>query len=322
MRIALLALPLLLACNAGSTDSDDDTGDTEEPAPEFDPDDPGIHLSLTLGAVHMMGQPIELAAGVVFPTAREDFDVEDADEIPLDTCVVTDNTQVAECAGPDDCAPEQQCVPEYDNDGAPVAGSEHCETPRDPLDGGPITLSSGSSTLALAYNPGQSGGYTTAGGDGSLPEGTLEFGTTYDVSGEGSADLGLGPITGSIPLPEQLVLTSPAMTDVGWGMQGLVIDPTADLSLTWTGTASGPLTLTLSGGSMTGDSGGITCRVQDDGEFTISADLVSGVPLGDMAMLNTLTLDRASEGEATADGLTIDRLDTKQTLLIFVGVDG
>lgn len=308
-------LALALACNGTNPDG------TEEELPVFNPDDPGVHMFLMLGNIEMMASPIELAVAGFGPAAREDFEAEDADTTPLDGCVFVAATEpVGECSGPEDCAPEQECVPDYDDDGSPEPGSEHCETPRSLMDVGPLNLEGPSAgPLTLTYNASQDGAYTKAGTDGTLPGGTLAFDTTYSFSGSGDSAQGIGPFSGEVYLPERLALTSPAYQDVGMGMQGIKVNPTANLALTWSGSSEGDLTVELAGGSMGGDTGSIHCRLVDDGAYTIPAAMVSQVPLGDMAFFNMLTLKRNTRGDAEADGLTIPKIDTTQSLILFVG---
>ena len=319
-RLLPLALILVAGCLGDDSGKNaDDTG-SQEDVPVFEPDDPGVYMFLTLGGIEMMGQPMELAMGGFAPAAREDFELGGADDTPIDTCeVVSLETPVGECVTDDDCAPEQQCVSDYDDEGSPEPGSEHCETPRDFIDVGSVTLGGASSgPLTLSYNAGQSGAYTTAGGDGTVAAGTMTYDTTYTLSGDGDAAQGLGALTGELYMPSQLVITSPAMGDVGMGMEGITISSTLDLSLTWAGSSDGVLKLDLAGASFTGDTGGIHCVLEDDGAFTIPAAMVAEAHLGEMAMLNMLTLERATTGSAQADGLSITALETTQTLLLFV----
>jgi hypothetical protein len=323
----LLPLAALLAvgCQGGFGDKpsddtgSDDTGSEEDP-PVFDPENPGVYLFLTLGGLEMMGQPMELALGGFAPAAREDFEADEDDDTPLGTCVVvSQTTPVGECVTNEDCAPEQQCVPDYDDEGNPEPGTEHCETPRDLMDVGPMTLEGANGgALTLSYNSGQSGAYTVTGTDGSLNAGTLAYDTTYTFYGDGDSAQGLDGFSGEVDMPPQLALTSPALGDVGWGMQGVTVSTSADLTLTWTGSSDGLLNVDLSGASFDGDSGAIHCVAEDDGEFTIPATMVAEAHLGEMAMLNLLTLERATEGSAEGGGLTIAAVDTTQTLLIFV----
>ncbi|MFH1463442.1 MAG: hypothetical protein ABIO70_03565 [Pseudomonadota bacterium] len=325
IRMLPLAALLAAACQGDTDDqrSDDtssgDTGSEEQP-PVFDPDDPGVYMFLTLGGLEMMGQPMELAVAGFAPAAREDFEADDADDTPLDTCVVvSQTTPVGECVTSEDCAPEQECVPDYDDDGNPEPGSEHCETPRDLMDVGPLTLEGANTgTLTLTYNSGQSGAYTVAGTDGTVNAGTLAYDTTYTFSGDGDPAKGLEGFSGEVYMPSQLVLTAPAMGDVGWGMEGITASTTADLALAWTGSSDGVVNVDLAGASFDGSSGAIHCVVEDDGAFTIPAAMVAEANLGELAMLNMLTLERATEGRAAGGGLSITAVDTTQTLLVFV----
>jgi hypothetical protein len=320
IRMLPFAALLALGCKGDLDDtSADDTG-SQPDLPVFDPEDPGVYMFLTLGGLEMMGQAMELALGGFMPAAREDFDQAQADDTPIDSCVVvSQETPVGECVTDEDCAPEQQCVPDYDDEGNPEPGSEHCATPRDLIDVGSMTLEGANSgAMTLSYNMGQSGAYTVAGTDGTVNPGTLAYDVTYTFSGAGDSAQGLGAFTGEIYMPAQLTLTSPPMGDVGMGMQGIAVSTSSDLTLNWTGSSDGVLKVDLAGASFTGDSGAIHCVLTDDGEHTIPADMVAAAQLGDLAMLNMLTLERATTGSAEGEGLSMAAVDTTQTLLIFV----
>jgi hypothetical protein len=322
------------ACDGGNSANDEDAGpdgsadadtdaDSDTDSDEFDPDDPGIHLFLSLGSILMMSQPVEMAIGGFLPTAREDFDeVPAGEEIPLDTCRVYEEVAATPtCEDASDCAPEQECVPDYDDGGAPIPGTEHCATPREPLDLGPFTVEGfATGSIEMSYNAGQSGAYTAPGTDGTLPAGTLVFDTTYTFHGDGSAEHDLGPFTGEIYVAPALELVSPPMVELPMGgMFGIEANPAEELALEWTGeNADGELFISLAGGSASGDGGSIECRVSDDGEFTIPAEMVEAAQLGDIAFLNMLTIDRRATGTASGDGLTFRAIDAIQTSLINV----
>ncbi len=324
MRPLSLALVLLaLGCNPDDTGKSADDTAPDEDIPVFDPENPGTYMFLTLGGFEMMGQPMELALGGFMPAAREDFDVDSGDDTPIDTCeVVPETAEEGECVTDDDCAEEQECVPDYDDKGSPIAGSEHCSTPRDPIDVGPFTLEGASTgAMTFAYNAGQSGAYTPSGSDGTLNAGTLAYDVTYTFTGDGDAAQDLGALSGEVYMPPQLALTTPPMVDVGMGMMGISVTPETDLALAWNGSSDGVVKVDLAGASFTGESGAIHCVLSDDGEHTIPADMVAEAKLGELAMLNVLTLERATQGEAVADGLTMSAIDTTQTLLMFVQVE-
>ncbi len=308
-------------------DDDEPNGD-QEPEREFNPDDPGIHMFLDMGALLMMGDPMELCAGGFMPAAREDFDSpEDGEEIPLNTCVVVTQGDGPgpECTTDADCYPEQVCEPRYDNDEQPIPDSEHCVTPRDLMDVGPLTITGfNGGPQTLQYNPGQQGAYTTADpGDGQLPPGTIAYDTTYTIEGGGDPAQGLGPFEGEIRVGPQLQLTSPPMTDVMGGMPGIQVNPNQDLVLEWTGEdQDGELRITLSGASMMGDDGSIECRVTDDGKFTIPQEKVAAANLGDMAFLNMLNIERLGTGFVAGEGMTHHEIGMIQGLMLNVAVGG
>lgn len=312
--------------NDAGTDTDTDTdsdadADTDQ---EFNPDDPGFHLFVNLGSVYMMNQPIEMAIAGFLPTAREDFDEEpEAQQMDLDTCRVAEEVApTPTCDDNEDCAPEQQCVPDYDSDsGEPIPGTEHCETPREPLDMGPFTIEGfATGPIEMAYNPGQSGAYTAPGSDGTVPAGTLAFDTTYTFYGDGNPDEGLGEFTGEMFVPPAMELTSPPLVPLAMeGLYGIEADPAEDLTLEWSGeNPSGEILISLTGSNLSGEGGSIECRVSDDGEFTIPADMVEAAQLGDMAFLNNLMIDRKGVGTASGDGLTYHAIELVQTSLINV----
>jgi len=306
-----------------STDADADT-DTDSDSDSdagFNPDDPGINLTLMIGSVYMMNTPIELATGILWTTAREDFDEADAEEIPLDTCILdTGETPVPECDGNEDCAPEQSCLPEYDDGGEPIPGTESCVTPRDPMDLGPFTVDGfETGPITLAYNAGQSGAYTPDGaGDGTLPTGTVSYDVTYTITGDGGGVEGLGAYEGELYVAPAMSLTAPPLVEMGMeGMYGIEASTAAELALEWTGeNPDGDITLTIAGGQSDGTS--VVCRVADDGAFTIPADMMAQSGLGAIAFFNMLTIDRRGTGHASGDGLTFGAIEAVQTSIINV----
>jgi hypothetical protein len=306
----------------GDTDADSD-GDSDVDTDidtEFNPDDPGIHVFVTMGSVLMMSQPVALAVGGFMPAAREDFDPPpDVTEIPLDTCVVVAEqpAPVPQCDGDEDCFPEQVCQPDYDDNNQPIPGTEHCVTPRDLMDVGPFTMTGFiGGPLTFNYNPNQSGAYTTANpGDGQVPPDAIAYDTTYVFEGDGDLAQGLGAFHGEIYVAPDLQLTSPPMVELPMGgMYGIEADPTQDLVLEWTGqNPDGELTLSL---ASTGTP--IECRVADDGAFTIPQAMVEAAGLGNVAFFNMLTIDRRGTGWAAGEGVTFHNVEMVQTLLLNV----
>jgi len=287
----------------------------------FDPERPGISMSFTVGAALLMGQPTTFAAGAFMATAREDLEPPPSKPlVPLETCEVSETTYTPSCKGPQDCAPEQQCVPETDMNGAAIPNSEHCATPRSPIDVGPFTVSGfASGPKTMAYNAQQNGAYTTPGGDGTVPHADVAFDTTYTFEGEGDSAQGLGPFSGSVRLAPELVLTSPPQVQTQMGVPAIEASVTQDLTLVWSGSDPGAeVTITLAGGSFNGESHSVVCRTADAGGFTIPAAMVQAAQLGDMAFLNMLTIERPTSGSVTGDGITHHDIGTIQTAVINV----
>lgn len=287
----------------------------------FDPDNPGVRMVFDVGVALMMGQPATFAAGAFMHTGREDVDPPpEPAKVPLETCEETEVVYTATCSGPGDCPPDQQCVPETDMDGNPIPNSEHCATPRTPMDVGPFTMEGfASGPKTMAYNPGQNGAYTTPGGDGTIPYADLAFDATYTFSGDGDASQGLGAFSGELYLSPEIKLTSPEMVTLPIGFDGIQVSETEDLTLEWDGSDPGAeLTITLTGSSMSGESHTITCRTADSGSFTIPAAMVQAAMLGDMAFLNMLTFERTDEGTVSGDGITSHRIGAVQTAVINV----
>lgn len=306
--------------DAGREDADVDAPDWGLPCPDpaagFDPTEPGVQLFFTLGDTVMMGQSIALAAGGFLPAAREDFRPDDPPaEIPLDGCIVGGSTtHVRECTTNEECAPEQQCVPETDASGNPIPDTGVCETPRETIDVGPFTCAGfAGGDQTFQYNPGQSGAYTST-ADGTLPAGTLAYDTTYECTGDGAGASGVGRYRFEQYLPDEFALTSPETEIGGMGFPVLPVDTTAALALEWTG-GDGTSELAL---NLTGRDGGISCRVVDDGAFTIPAEMVTAAGLAGMAFVNILEMRRERTGVVCGEGITVGEVNATMALLINV----
>jgi hypothetical protein len=117
--------------------------DENEVPDEFDPSNPGYTVEFFFADINMMGSPTAMIAGYVMKTAREDLDEEyEGPTYMIDTCVLGEEPpREPECESDADCAPEQKCVPDYDDQGNPEPNTEHCATPdRESLDVGPIKI--------------------------------------------------------------------------------------------------------------------------------------------------------------------------------------
>jgi hypothetical protein len=307
------------------TDNDGDTsGDLPCPDPDasFDEDGPGVYLSFTLLYVDVMGQAMGATYGLVLPTAREDFDPYGPvnEEIPLDTCVPAAAVEyVPACATDEDCAPEQVCVPLTGSEDEPIPDSKHCETPRDPIDVGPMDALGFdvSGAVTYAYNPDESGAYTIEGAGRQISDPTIiAYDTEYSVTGDGGGDRGLGAFYASFYMPEFLEITAPERVSTTFG-EAIEVDPTEDLTLEWAGgNPDGELRLELVGGGTTEPGTPYSCRVADDGEFTIPADVLQELHLGPMAFFNMWTLTRKGTGEICGEGITAGRTYCAQIVTI------
>lgn len=287
-----------------------------DPEAEFDPSAPGVHMFFTIGDTVMMGQSIALAAGGFLPAAREDFDPPDPPpHIPLDECVVGGGgTHVRECTTNEECAPEQQCVPETDASGNPIPDTGVCETPREPIDLGPFTctgFTGGDQTFQ--YNPGQNGAYTST-ADGTLPAGVLAYDTTYTCAGDAAGASGVGRYRLELYVPERLAITSPEPVMGPGGFPVLDVVTNEALALEWTG-GDGESELSV---NLTGRDGGISCRVTDDGAFTIPADMVASAGLAGFAFVNILEIRRERTGVVCGEGITDGEITCTEALLLNV----
>ncbi len=320
---------LLIGCGGSKSEKDGGPGDAaaghdagaqedagedagEDAAPNLpcpDPDagfnetDPGIQIQFTVGSISMMGQAMGIAAGIVWPSAREDFAVTDAGAATqaLDTCEdVSSTTTTPQCVTKADCAPEQDCVQDTDSSGSPITGSEHCETPRTPMDVGPFTVDGfDGGPLTFSYNTAQSGAYTAT-SDGSLPAGSFAFDADYVIRGNGDPKQGLGRFRGTFHLPADMQITSPPIGQSTLGTPLIKIDPNKDLHLEWTGSnPEGTVTI-----NMSSISGSITCLVKDDGAFDVPVEFVKLVSQGGIAFWHMLELQRNGYGKMCGEGVT------------------
>ncbi len=333
--VAVVALTLTAGC--GSSDGGTSPGGTAGAgggtggsggaaggsggASTFDPQNPGLRMSFSIGVALLMGESKAFAGGAFTITGREDVaPAAQTPQVPMETCQVTTTEYTPSCTGQQDCAAEQQCVPETDANGSAIPNSNHCATPRTPLNVGPFTVTGfASGPKTLTYNSGQKGAYTTPGGDGSIDASELAFGTTYSFQGNGDSSQKLGAFTGQVRLGPQMQLTQPAMVTLPSGMSGIQASVSQDLVLAWSGSDPGAeVVITLTGASMSGAGATVTCRTADKGTFTIPAAMVQAAQLGDTAFFNMLNIQRTVAGTVSGDGLTSSEISTLQTALLNV----
>lgn len=289
----------------------------DDPEPGFNESSPGFHLFVDLGVAVLMGQNVGFAVAGFMPTAREDYCNEPPGlELALDTCTTEGSVKLLpQCQTKADCAPEQDCQPETDNNGSPIPGTEQCVTARQLINVGPFTMQGfATGPQTFQYNAGQSGAYTIT-SDGQIPPEWLAWDADYTFSGAGDASKGIGPFQGSVHVPPQLVLTAPPQVPLPMGgMPGLEVNPMQDLELRWQGgTGQSELVLNLSGG-MSGKTA--SCRVKNDGSFTVPSAVLQQIQLGDIAFLNMMEMTTEVAGQASGTGLTRTRVTVTQALTI------
>ncbi len=286
----------------------------------FNPDDPGYNIFFQIMTMEVFGQQMAMAFGVIMKTAREDLEPEEEEaEQELDTCVFLAGTEepTPSCTSKEDCAPEQECLPETDNNGNPIAGTERCVTPnRESLDRGPVTITGfNGGPATFLYEPNDQVYKKDGTGDGSIDAALLAFNTTYELSGAGQDDL--AAFSGAIFMPPALALVSPEATTGGsLPFPTVTIDPSIDLTVQWAeANPGGVLDLTV-----TGEQGSVVCRVNDDGEFTVPADLLSQITFGTgfNAMANNLILDRKYSEPMSGATVTAGTFNTEEMVMYII----
>lgn len=187
------------------------------------------------------------------------------------------------------------------------------------MDIGPLTVEGFvNGPIELVADPQQSHGYVVPGG-GTIPASDFAFDTTYRLSGEGDPDKGIGAFEGQVDLGPELLITSPPL-EQGSGfppVPSIAVNPDEDLVLAWSGSvAGGEVSLELTAADMGATRGHIKCRVSDTGSFTIPADRVKALDLGDTPFLNNLNIERTVKGAVTGEGITVGKVTARQVLLV------
>jgi len=297
-----------IALDNNATNGDIVNGDEEMDANSsevFDPQNPGLTVQLIISSLAMMGQTTNLANITVHPTAREDVVPGGKQEIPLDTCRLASSGIVSgtKCQSYADCGPEQIC----DTDKGNV-----CRTPNAKLlNVGPISVSGFSAgKKEFLYNANQKGVYTENGaGDGRVAG--VDFNTTYVISGKGDSSQGLGPFSGSLKVPSAFKVLTPAIVpDPKMHFPVVNIDPSQDLKITWDSSKDANVAITL---IMSGPKDSVTCRMKNDGEFTLNKTniqalgLSTGQTIMDL-MKNKLEIKMDVKAPIEGDGITFGEM--------------
>lgn len=325
--------------------AEDPTDTEEEPAeqpdenttPEnFNPENPGYFVEFMIIDVNMANQPQTMAIGYFMKAAREDLNPHSFDESTLDTCTFGEAVEsVPQCASKDDCAPEQDCVPEYDDNGNAYPNSEHCETlGRESLDVGPVMISGfNGGPYQFAFEPGDQAYKLNGTGDGSIPGDMIAYGVDYTISGENMLPEDLTSLSATFTMPPSFAISEPApQTNTAGGFGDIInVTPGEPLTIKWAGNNGfGYIDVNFVVMKSLMEQVSITCRMIDDGEFTIPAEYTSemqlsqggdsGNPFGDMlGMMNIITVNRHVESPITGKGITAGSFSAEQMVLYTLG---
>jgi len=316
--------------------ADSDASGEEQPKPEPDPQDnfdiehPGWTVEFNIIDTEMMGQGTSMAVGYFMKTAREDLEAEAAEDTTLDTCVMGESSpRVPSCTSNEDCAPEQECVPEY-RDGQPIENSEHCATPgRESLNVGPVMIAGfNGGPYEFAYEPNDQLYKLNGTGDGSIDRSIIAYNTEYTITGENMDAEDLRSLSAKFTMPPALSLIEPQMVEGGTFGAAVEIDNTKPITFKWESNGGkGYIDITIMAAQNIMSPVSVTCKVIDDGEFTVPAEFASQLVFGgggdDMMsqmvqMMNMITMDRHSEAPITGEGISSGKVSSEQLVMINV----
>ncbi len=293
----------------------DDLLSDSDTVPDF-----GYNVFFQVMTMFTFGQPMAMSFGAIMKTAREELDPDQETHLPLDTCEFSTGgeTPTPECTSDDECAPEQKCLADTDNNGKAIAGTESCKTPnREPLDRGPIIVTGFvGGPVTFLYEPNDRVYKKDGTGDGSIDIALLAFNLDYTLAAEGQDDL--QAFSGTVYMPPSLELTYPELKPGSGSMPfpAADVDPTKDVLIKWSQPNPGAeMDLTL-----TGESGSVVCRVTDDGEFTIPVALVSQITFGTgfNAFANNIILDRKFSENMEGENVTAGMFTAEEMITVMV----
>ena len=295
----------------------------------FDPENPGWTVEFNIIDVDMMGQGQSMAIGYFMRTAREDLEEAEVEDVTLDTCVMGESSpRVPSCTSKEDCAPEQECVPEY-NDGQPIENSEHCETPnRASIDVGPVQIAGfNGGPYTFAYEPGDQVYKLNGTGDGSIDRSLIAYNTEYEIAAENMIPDDLHSISAKFTMPPALALVEPVAVEGGMFGAAVEVDNTKPLVFKWESNGGkGYIDITITAAQSLANVVSVTCKVKDDGEFTVPEEFTSQLVFGGgddmmgqmLQMMNMITMDRHSEAPITGKGISSGRVSSEQLVMMSV----
>jgi hypothetical protein len=296
----------------------------EDATQEFNPEDPGYAVEFFFVDMAMMGNPMTMISGYVMKTAREDLDEEEVVDTTLDTCVFGESLpSVPECESDADCAPEQKCVPDYDDSGNPEPGTEHCATPdRESLDIGPIVISGfEAGPQTFLFEPNDSVYKLDGQGDGSVDPSLITYDVEYMLNAENPTPEDLDPFSGQYLMPPALNLTSHEVVEGQMGA-AIVIDTTKPVKFEWTGNGgNGYVEISITAAKSLNEQVSVTCKAIDDGEFEIPEGITGQLVFGSgpmVSMMNMLVMTRHAEGSMSGESITSGSFFAEQMIMMNV----
>ena len=314
--------------SGGSSDTKPDPN--PDPDNEFAREHPGYTVEFNIIDTEMMGQGQSMAIGYFMRTAREDLEEEEAEDVTLDTCVTGESSpRVPECTSNADCGPEQECVPEY-NQGQAVENSEHCETPnRASLDVGPVMIAGfNGGPYQFAYEPGDQVYKLNGTGDGSIDRSLIAYNTEYTISADSMIPEDLESLSATFTMPPALSLIEPQMVEGGTFGAAVEVDNSKPLTFKWESNGGkGYIDITITAAQSIMNVVSVTCKVKDDGEFTVPEEFTSQLVFGGggdgmmdqmLQMMNMITMDRHSEAPITGEGVLSGKVTSEQLVMINV----
>lgn len=303
---------------------DEEVADEDVQEEGFNPEDPGYTVEFFFIDMAMMGNPMTMISGYVMKTAREDLDEEEVVDTTLDTCVFGESMpSVPECDSDEDCAPEQKCVPDYDDSGNPEPGTEHCATPdRESLDIGSIVISGfEAGPQTFLFEPNDSVYKLDGQGDGSVPPELITYDVDYMLNAENPTPVDLDPFSGTFRMPPALNLTS---HEVVQGQMGaaIVLDTTKPVKFEWTGNGGdGYVEISITAAKSLNEQVSVTCKAIDDGEFEIPQGITSQLFFGSgpmVSMMNMLVMTRHAEGSMSGESISSGSFFAEQMIMMNV----
>ena len=314
-------------------DTAEETTDAEVPEEptekeEFDPEHPGYTVEFNIIDIDMMGQGQSMAIGYFMKTAREDLEEGEVVDVTLDTCVMGESSpRVPSCTSKEDCAPEQDCVPETDSNGQVIENSEHCETlGRESLDVGPVMISGfNGGPYPFAFEPGDQVYKLNGTGDGSIDRSIIAYNTEYEIKADELIPDDLKSLSAKFMMPPALQIIEPAATEGGMFGAAIAIDNSKPLKFVWEGNGGqGYIDITITAAQSLSNTVSVTCKVIDDGEFTVPEEFASQLVFGGggdgmmgqmLAMMNMIIFDRHAESPITGEGISVGRVSSEQLIM-------